>query len=79
MDTQDNPRTDNQHAEIQHAENQRLTIKNCLLNCPQKRDSRKKYNIQGDIRALLRKDCEMEKIIRFLKETEMFEEIYIKK
>ena len=38
-------------------------------------DSRKKYNIQGDIGALLGKNCEVEKMMRFLKETEMFEEI----
>ena len=42
---------------------------------PQWRDSRKKYNIQGKIGALLGKNCEMEKIMEFLKETEMFEEI----
>ena len=39
------------------------------------RDSKKKYNIQGDIRALLGKNYEVEKMMRFLKETEMFEEI----
>ena len=38
-------------------------------------DSRKKYNIQSDIRTLLGKSCEVEKMMRFLKETEMFEEI----
>ena len=41
---------------------------------PQWRESRKKYNIQGDIGALLGKNCEVEKMM-FLKETEMFEEI----
>ena len=35
----------------------------------------KKYNIQGDIKALLERDFEVEKIMRFLKEIEMFEEI----
>ena len=49
--------------------NQILSIKHCL------QDSRKKYNTQGDIGALLGKNCEMKKIMRFLKETEMFYEI----
>ena len=40
---------------------------------PQWRD-RKKNNIQGDIRTLLGKSCEVEKMMWFLKETEMFEE-----
>ena len=35
----------------------------------------KKHNIQGDIRTLLGKDCEVEKIMRFLKGIGMFEEI----
>ena len=39
------------------------------------RDNRKKYNIQGDIRTLLGKDSEVEKIMRFLKRIRMFEEI----
>ena len=34
-----------------------------------------KHNIQGDIRILLGKDCEVEKIMRFLREMGMFEEI----
>ena len=36
---------------------------------------KKKQNIQGDIRTLLGKDCEMEKIMRFLREIRMFEKI----
>ena len=35
----------------------------------------KKYNIQDDIGALLGKNCEVEKMMRFLKESWMFEEI----
>ena len=42
---------------------------------PQWRDSIKKHNIQGDIRTLLGRNCEMEKIMRILKGIEMFEEI----
>ena len=38
-------------------------------------DSRKKHNIQGDIEALLGKDYEVEKMMRFLKEIRTFEEI----
>ena len=41
---------------------------------PQWWDSRKKYNIQVDIRTLLGKDCEMEIMRRSLKEIEIFEE-----
>ena len=32
----------------------------------------------GDIRTVLGKSCEVEKMMRFLKETEMFEEIFKK-
>ena len=42
---------------------------------PQWRDSRKKHNIQGDIRTLLGKDCEVEKKMRFLREIGMFGEM----
>ena len=38
---------------------------------PQWRDSRKKYSIQDDIRAILGKSCEVEKKMRFLKETDV--------
>ena len=55
--------------------NQSLTIKHCLQECPQWRDSRVKYNIQGDIRTLLGKDCEVEQMMKFLKEIGKFEEI----
>ena len=51
------------------------TINHIKQDCPQWRDIRKKYNIQGDIVALLGKNFEVEKMMRFLKETEMFEEI----
>ena len=56
--------------------NQRLIIKPCLQNCPQWRDSRKKYNMQSDIKTLMGKDCEVKSIMRFLKRIGMFEEIY---
>ena len=35
----------------------------------------KKCNIQDDIGALLEKSCEVEKMMRFLKDIEMFKEI----
>ena len=38
-------------------------------------DSRKKYNIQRDIRTLLGKDCEVKKMMRFLRDIVMFGEI----
>ena len=55
--------------------NQILTVKHCLQDWPQSRDSRKKYNIQGDIGTLLGKNYEVEKEMRFLKETDMYEQI----
>ena len=54
---------------------QRLTIKQCLQDCSQWRDSRKKHNLQGDIRTLLGKDCEVEKAMRIHKDIGIFEEI----
>ena len=40
-------------------------------------EQQKKFNIQSDIKTLtlLGKHCEMEKIMKFLKEIEIFEEI----
>ena len=35
----------------------------------------KKHNILDDIRTLLGKDCEVEKMMRFLREIGIFEEI----
>ena len=46
-----------------------------LLPMEGQQDSRKKYNIQVDIRTLLEKDCEAEKIMTFLNGVGMFEEI----
>ena len=46
-------------------------------NSPWK-DSRRKHNIQSDIRTLLRKSCEVEKMMKFLRETEVFEKIFLK-
>ena len=45
------------------------------IRLPQWRDNRKKYNIQSDIRTLLGKVFEAEKMMRFLREIGMFEEI----
>ena len=42
---------------------------------PQWKDSRKKYSIQGDIKTLLGKNCEVEKMMKFFREIGMFEEI----
>ena len=35
----------------------------------------KKYNIQGNIKTLLGRDCDVEMVMRFLKDIEIFEEI----
>ena len=63
----------NEHQTCRNAAcgDQRITIKHYLQDCPQWRDSRKKYDIQGDIRILLGKSCEVEKLMRFLKETDV--------
>ena len=39
------------------------------------RNSRKKFNIQSDIKTLLGKDCEVEKMMEFFREIGIFEEI----
>ena len=44
-----------------------------LEECPQWRNSKRKYNIQSDIKMLRGKDCEVEKIIKFLKKIEIYE------
>ena len=49
-------------------------IKHCPQDCPQWRDSRKKHNIQGDLRTLQGNECELEEM-RFLRKRGMFEEI----
>ena len=36
----------------------------------------KKYNIQSDIKTILGKGCDVEKLMKFLEEMEVFEEIY---
>ena len=45
------------------------------LDCLQCKDNRKKHNIWSDISTLLGKDCEMEKVMGFLKGIGMFEGI----
>ena len=42
---------------------------------PSMEGHRAKYNIRGDIRALLGEDCELEQMMKFLKEIGKFEEI----
>ena len=42
---------------------------------PHWRDSRKKHNIQGEIRTLLGKDCEVKKLMRFLRKIGMLVKI----
>ena len=51
---------------------QRLTIKHCQKDCPNGGTAEKKPSIQGNIRTLLGKDCE---VMRFLKRIRMLEEI----
>ena len=35
----------------------------------------KKYNIKSDIRTLLGRDCEVEKVMKYFKDIRVFEEI----
>ena len=37
--------------------------------------AQKNYNIQSNIKTLLGRDCEMEKVMRFFNDIEIFEEI----
>ena len=53
--------------------NQTLTITHCSWNAPME-GHQKKSSVQSDIRMLLGKDCEVEKVISFLKEVGVFEE-----
>ena len=39
-------------------------------------EGQQKHNIQGDLRTLLGKDCEVEKMMRFLRDIGMFKEIW---
>ena len=38
-------------------------------------EQQKKYNIGSDIKTLLGKDCKVEKIIKFLRDVDIYEEI----
>ena len=42
---------------------------------PLLKSQQKKRNIQGNTKTLLGSDCEVEKVMRFLKDIEIFEEI----
>ena len=42
---------------------------------PQWRDKRKKYNVLSDVRILLGRDCEVEKVMRYFKNIRMFKKI----
>ena len=55
--------------------NQTLTIKHCLVECPNRGTPEK--NIQSIIRMLLGRNCEEKKIMMFLKEIKFFEETKI--
>ena len=35
-----------------------------------------KYKIQGDIKTLLRRDCDVDKVMRFIKDVDIFEKKY---
>ena len=58
------------------SQNQRLSIKHWLWICPKKKDRIIDYNIQGDIKILLGRDCEVEKVRMFSNDKEIFKEIW---
>ena len=47
----------------------RKTVKNFLKEYPQRKDSRGKYNICSIMEELLEKNCEVQKLMKFYKET----------
>ena len=55
--------------------NQRLVVKYCLEECPQWGDSKRKFYIHGNIGDLLGKNCEVGKLIIFVKKTGLFEDM----
>ena len=56
-----------------HEETRQLQSNITLWSAPDRGTAEK--NIQGNIKTLLGKDCEMEKIMKFPNEIEIFEEI----
>ena len=57
-------------------ENKRLTIKHCLKECLSLTDRRENYDIQSNIIMILGRNTEVRKLMNFLKEREMFDELY---
>ena len=47
--------------------NQTATSEYCLVECTQWRDARIKYKTKSNTRTLLGRDCEVEKVMKFLK------------
>ena len=45
------------------------------LGAPTMEKQQKRINAQGDIKTLLRRDCEEQKVMRFFREMEIFQEI----
>ena len=55
--------------------NQRLTVEHYLQDFLLWGDSREKYNIYGDIKVILERNCKVGKIMKLLMEAQMFEKI----
>ena len=64
----------NQHAKMQHVKpnTNNQTLYRVVL--PMK-GYQKKYNVQSKLKTQLGKDCEVEKVMRYIKDIEVFEEI----
>ena len=42
------------------------TIKHCIEECPKWKESRRKYDIHGNMEELLGKSCEVQKLRKFI-------------
>ena len=63
--------TSNQHAQMQHVE----TTHKQSMNAPNAGGTAEKIKYPERHKKLLREDCKMEKIMKFLREIDIFEEI----
>ena len=53
--------------------NQRITVKHFLQDCPQWKEERRKHGMESDMKKILGIEVEVEKVMRFLKEINIYE------
>ena len=56
-------------------DNQITTVKHCLQDCPQWREERRKHGMEGDMKKILGRECEVAKVMKYLKEINIYEDI----